>query len=251
MEHERRSTEGGAVRSRLRGRSRRTLLLAVAGCAVLSGSAYAAVPGPDGVIHACYNQQSGQVRITDTKAGTPKTCGKHETEVSWNQRGEKGDKGDPGDPGPQGPVGPQGPAGADGLLGPAGSPGPAGPAGPPGPAGPAGTSVGFSVRRHSLLHLGDTMVVLSKTMPAGYYILVAEVELFGLPWDDTTGMGTCQLGSAGVGYVEDYDGPSESYAMTTSVAHLGGPIELRCTENAGNVDVPSAMLSGIRVDTLA
>src|SRR4029453_7428525 len=77
------------------------------------GVAYATIPDDQGVIHACYDKQSGQVRIVDTAPDAlPKGCGAKEVAIGWNQ------------------TGPQGPAGPTGLQGPQGAPGPAGAPGP-------------------------------------------------------------------------------------------------------------------------
>jgi hypothetical protein len=75
------------------------------------------------VISACYDKQSGQMRIYDADGGLPKACGAKEQSISWNQTG------------PQGPQGAQGPQGEAGLPGPQGEQGPAGPQGEQGPAG--------------------------------------------------------------------------------------------------------------------
>lgn len=114
--------------------------------------------GDAGVIHACVQQGSQQVRIV----GPAESCRGPETAVHWSivgpigpagpvgpagpqgPQGPKGDKGDQGATGPQGvagpvgPAGPQGPTGSTGDTGPQGSQGVAGPSGPAGPAGPQG-----------------------------------------------------------------------------------------------------------------
>jgi hypothetical protein len=74
--------------------------------AVLVGGAQAAgaIPGPDGVIHGCYRDTTGKLRVI--AAG--ETCERDETALPWNQAGApgpKGDKGDRGDAGPQGQPG--------------------------------------------------------------------------------------------------------------------------------------------------
>ena len=75
---------------------------------VAAGTAYASIPDNTGVIHGCYTNKGGLVRVIDT----PKqSCTSLETSISWNQ---------------QGPVGPPGPAGPPGVTGPAGPTGPAG-----------------------------------------------------------------------------------------------------------------------------
>jgi Collagen triple helix repeat (20 copies) len=88
------------------------------------------IPDSAGVIHACYAQSSGAVRLVESATN----CKNNETAITWNQTGQTG---------PQGPVGPQGPQGATGAQGPAGPQGPQGvqgATGPQGPAGPAGTA---------------------------------------------------------------------------------------------------------------
>src|SRR6266508_1100713 len=90
-----------------------TLGATLAGLALFIGTlTFAAIPGTNGVIHACYDSKQGDVRVVDEAA----PCEKDETALSWNQTG------------PQGPVGAQGPTGATGLQGPIGLQGPAGPA---------------------------------------------------------------------------------------------------------------------------
>jgi Collagen triple helix repeat (20 copies) len=129
------------------------LLAAVGTLVPAAGVAYAAVPGSDGTIHACYDEVSGQLRIFDPETNSPKSCGGKEIEIAWAQQGlpgAEGPEGPAGPPGPQGEQGPAGPPGPQGEQGPAGPPGPqgeqgpagaqgeAGPIGPEGPAGPTG-----------------------------------------------------------------------------------------------------------------
>jgi hypothetical protein len=76
-------------------------LVAVA-CVFPIGVALAAVPDNAGVIHACYGNAGGAVRIVDTGGPTPNCDQAGETALTWNQTG------------PSGPAGPTGPAGPDG-----------------------------------------------------------------------------------------------------------------------------------------
>jgi hypothetical protein len=69
---------------------------------VVGGIAWATIPAGDGTISACYDKQSGQVRIYDPSGGPIKPCGKTEGSVTWSEAGPKGDTGDTG---PQGPSG--------------------------------------------------------------------------------------------------------------------------------------------------
>jgi hypothetical protein len=87
--------------------TRRGRLAAVAGVLALvtaGGVAYAAIPGPGGVIQACYTKSGGALRVVDSAA----SCKSGETSLNWSQQGLPG------------PVGPAGPAGAQGPVGPAG-----------------------------------------------------------------------------------------------------------------------------------
>lgn len=108
-------------------------ILAMAAVAILGVIAYAAIPDASGIIHGCYKQNSGGLRVIDIDV---EECSPDsETSLQWNQTGPQG---------PVGPVGPQGPAGpqgAQGFTGPQGPAGPTGPQGPVGPAGPAGPGV--------------------------------------------------------------------------------------------------------------
>jgi hypothetical protein len=59
---------------------------------VLGGIAYAAIPDSDGVIHGCYGNSNGQLRVIDEGH----TCKNNETALDWNNQGAQGDPGEPG-----------------------------------------------------------------------------------------------------------------------------------------------------------
>ena len=84
----------------------RVVIGGVAAVAAGGVTAYAAIPDGSRVIHACYQQQSGQLRVIDTDRGD--SCRPSERALQWNQQGPKGDRG------PEGPQGPQGPPGSAG-----------------------------------------------------------------------------------------------------------------------------------------
>ena len=65
--------------------------------------AHAAIPDSSGVIHGCYGNRHGSVRVVDD----PTTCKHNETALNWNQTGPQGPQGPVGPPGPQGPQGVQ------------------------------------------------------------------------------------------------------------------------------------------------
>ncbi|MGB7819061.1 MAG: hypothetical protein WBL35_10060, partial [Ornithinibacter sp.] len=85
-----------------------TTIGAAAATVLAAAGVAAAAPSSDGTLHACYDEQSGQLRLVDPDTGTPKGCGKKEGAVTWN---EQGPQGDPGPAGPAGPSGATGPAG--------------------------------------------------------------------------------------------------------------------------------------------
>ena len=64
------------------------------------GLAYSAIPGEDGLIHGCYENTTGALRVIDSDQGG--VCRGGETALDWNQTGPAG---------PAGPAGPQGAAG--------------------------------------------------------------------------------------------------------------------------------------------
>jgi hypothetical protein len=58
-----------------------------------TGIAYAAIPGPDGAIHACFKKSGGALRVIDTSLGA---CAANENAIQWNQLGQPGAPGAPG-----------------------------------------------------------------------------------------------------------------------------------------------------------
>lgn len=78
------------MKKRLMGR--KVLVLAIAGAMLVlaAGVSYAAIPGADGKITACYDKQSGQLRIYDSATNLPKGCGPKESAISWNAQGQPG-----------------------------------------------------------------------------------------------------------------------------------------------------------------
>jgi hypothetical protein len=77
--------------------------------AALAAAGVAVIPGPDGIIHACFQQNHGQLRVVE--AGS--ACLASESALSWDQTGPAGP---PGSTGAAGPAGPPGPPGISGLV---------------------------------------------------------------------------------------------------------------------------------------
>lgn len=147
-------------------------------------SASAAIPD-DGIIHGCYNEQTGQLRVVDPDSDECKTS---EAPLSWNQEGPRGLQGPTGPEGPRGPQGVPGPEGAEGPEGPEGPAGPAGQNGQPGndgatgPQGPAGISDYETVRNANLNGSSATV-----RCPAGKRVLGGGATVGGSPpWALTT-----------------------------------------------------------------
>jgi hypothetical protein len=120
---------------------RRASIGAIGALAVLAADVvgYAAIPGPGGVISACYANTSGSLRVIDAQAGAK--CAKNETLLAFNQTGPQGPQGMQGVQGLQGLQGLQGMPGANGAPGTPGAPGAPGvpgAQGPPGIQGPPG-----------------------------------------------------------------------------------------------------------------
>ena len=89
----------------------------IAAAAVFGIAELADIPDAAGVIHACYDNNRGNLRVVES----PASCRTNEQAISWNQIG------------PTGPTGPTGPEGLPGVRGPEGIQGPTGPTGPQGP----------------------------------------------------------------------------------------------------------------------
>jgi hypothetical protein len=89
-------------------------------------------------------------------------------------------KGRTGPRGPTGATGPPGKRGFTGTRGPTGSPGPQGERGLPGEAGPpsAGATTGYSAGQGGPIPLGSVASeVEDETLPAGSYVITANVEI--------------------------------------------------------------------------
>jgi hypothetical protein len=86
---------------------------AVMGLTLAGGLAWASIPDANGVIHGCYKDVSGDLRVVDSATSS---CKNNETSLVWNQAGTPGPQGPAGPQGPQGPEGPQGPLGPGAVL---------------------------------------------------------------------------------------------------------------------------------------
>lgn len=158
---------------------------AAAAALLAGGVAYAAIPGPDGTIHACYN--AGQLlRAVDHD----KPCKPNERRLTWNQIGPKGD------PGPQGETGPQGQPG------------------PPGERGPAEAYGAFRDRAVliSTTRENPRTVATLRDLPPGHYAISAKTSRYKAP-EGPYSVAICRL-SAGPNFDESHGG---MHAGVTSV----------------------------------
>jgi hypothetical protein len=135
------------------------MLAAVALLALLGAGAWAAIPGPDGIIHSCYRKRGGQLRVINAAA----KCRHGEVGLNWSETGP---------PGPRGGGGPRGHTGARGLQG------VQGPAGPVGQTGPQGLSNAYAASQAGSVTLSSSQQnILSLSVPAGKFSVSATVEI--------------------------------------------------------------------------
>jgi len=122
-----------------------TVVLTLAGGVVVGAGGL--IPDPSGLIHGCYDNATGAMRVVTSAT----SCAATETPISWNQAGVPGATGPiglPGIPGPVGAAGPQGAQGSQGNQGPQGNQGNQGDKGAASRSGPA-RRLGQDPRRQS------------------------------------------------------------------------------------------------------
>lgn len=180
-----------------------TVIAAMAMVAALGSGAYAAIPDPDGTIHACYQKNNGQLRAVDSRG----ECRTSEAAIDWNK---------------------------EGRAGPSGPPGPKGDPGPAGPAGPAGAPQAFAAGGGAIdsvnIPAGEPGAdVLSKYLPAGKYVLSASIDVANTA--SGTAYVTCAITGAGdaataTASVEPFR--RESLSIDGTVDFAGGTIAVHC-----------------------
>jgi len=209
--------------------------------AALAGAAWAAIPGPAGIIHGCYSRHSGALRVIDTAAAGK--CRHKEAALSWSETGP---------PGPRGGRGATGPRGATGAGGAAGAPGAQGP------------SNAYSATQATAVALGaGGRSVLKLSLPAGRYVVSASVNVANT---DATNEGaesvTCVMydtptttaevsGAATVPWVAGIQA-SETVPLD-GAWRLSAPasLELFCTElSSGTTSASMAQIDAIQLASL-
>lgn len=113
--------------------------------AVAFAIAHATIPDGNGVIHGCYRNSEGNLRVVND----PTSCRHDETALSWSQTG---------------PQGPQGPIGAPG---------------PQGPQGVPGTSASSHAYEASNTHeLPEDTYLVGLTLPPGEYVVWSTIDFY-------------------------------------------------------------------------
>jgi collagen triple helix repeat protein len=218
---------------RLRGLSRggRLLIALTVGGAIFGIAAAVQADIPDGgVIHACYKQVNGQLRVIDTSQGG--TCLASENALSWNQTGPTGATGARGATGPTGAKGATGAKGSTGPTGPKGATGATGPTGPTGPKGPTGLGIGGACTGNNAIKSvnPDGSVNCIAVVPGGTVIASGPVILSNngssttlLSARDTAVTGTCAAnGHVQISIAPTNGGYMDLSADSNSLGHYGG-----------------------------
>ena len=133
--------------------------------------AYATIPN-NGVIHACYTTSTGVLRVIDASVTK---CAKKETALTWNVQGVQGIQGPPG---VQGIQGIQGPPGVQGLPGVS--------------HGYFGSFTNAVVAQNP----ASSSIGSISSVPAGSYMIWAEVEFNDPPNEPADGCEIAVNGSA-------------------------------------------------------
>lgn len=198
---------------------RRTAALSVALLAVAAtvGTAAASIPDAGGMIHGCYIERTGQLRVIDTASPT---CRSGEAALSWSQRGPQGLPGPPGQRGPEGPEGPTGPQGEEGEKGDRGEPGTPG--------------VSAAILRHGPDRVGilsdlRPYTVVDADLPAGKYALTAAGRtIFPEPDDDEFGSFSCQFVAPGRTFHPSTAGDGSTTLVDIVDLPTGGRVKVDC-----------------------
>lgn len=228
--------------------------LVVVSLVLAGGGTYALASSRSATITACISHDGG----TFYKA---RTCARHDKKLTWNQRGPRGLRGATGSQGTQGPQGLPGTAGPRGLTGPPGQRGPQGPTGAPGPRGPqgltgatgpqgpAGPSNTFATAAEgftAFLSPSSLSTVMSKTVPAGNYVISAKTDLENASAGVRVAMCELAVPSGPIAATRSYAalgaygdaGYAETVALdgTVTVASTT-PVSIQCEGAGSNGDV--------------
>lgn len=152
--------------------------------AALSLAALAAAPQAGAAtIFACVNRHSGVARVY---THLPR-CRRHETRIAWNTQGPAGKTGPTGKTGPAGKTGPTGKNGTNGLN---------------------GAVAGYSISQSTPTEFTGKKEapILTKTVPAGSYIVSAKAVVSATAAAAVRAAVVCELLDGGSGAVVDTSG---------------------------------------------
>jgi hypothetical protein len=157
------------------GRLRWALLGAVAAGLAVGGLAYGSIPDGTGVIHGCYKNTGGSLRVIDTGVGG--ACNASETALPWSQ------------------TGPRGTTGARGPTGSAGTNGSNGAKGATGPTGPSTASAGVNESSFSQQTMANNTFksIQALSLPAGSYLINVTAAFVSPTGTTAGGFVRCQL----------------------------------------------------------
>jgi len=171
------------------------------------------IPSADGVLHACFDNTNGVVRLIDPSASS---CRTNESATSWSQTGQ------------QGPAGPQGPTGTP---------------------GPSNAWFAHSPLASSLN--GTDRVVLSIQVPAGNYVITARVDVANE--DSFTRIASCDLSTGDSVTVRlappDQAGDEQVITLLDS-ATFASVTSITVSCSTVNGSALSSALSAIQIGTL-
>jgi hypothetical protein len=224
-------------------------LSTIALLAALGGGAWAAIPGPEGIIHGCYNRHSGAVRVIDT--ATRQRCRRRESELDWDEVGPPGPRGGGGKTGPQGKQGKTGLQGKQGLPGTPGSP------------GAPGVSNAYTAGQSGSVGLSPTPIgVLTLSVPGGDYVVTASVKLTNADaGPGATEQASCSLknvsnagseasASAAIPFTS---APAAADTIPLDGSALGATqLEMVCERlSSGSVSASAAQIDAVQVTSLS
>jgi type VI protein secretion system component Hcp len=228
---------------------------AIGAGAAIGAVALGAIPGPDGVIHACYNIGNakfayGQLRVIDpSKQGQDVSPAEYqctsgeETPISWNQRG------------PQGPQGPAGATGAQGVAGPGGASGAAGSDGSVTIVGNTNFSIAASAHVALFLKLDDIKGESTQKDHKGE--LVLDTFAFGseapVVGSQSSGAGAGKVTISTFEIVKRLDSadPDLQRDLATGKVIAGGEVEVVHRSSTGGRQVASYKLTDLALKSIS
>jgi hypothetical protein len=222
------------------------VLSTIALLAALGGGAWAAIPGPEGIIHGCYNRHNGALRVIDTTAR--QRCRRRESELDWDEIGPPGPRGGGGKAGKNGTNGKNGVNGKNGTNGTPGAP---------------GVSNAYTGGQSGSVGLSSTPTgVLALSVPSGDYVVTASVKLTNADASGgATEQATCQLknvSSAGSEATASAAIPFTSAPAAADTVPLNGSavgatqLEMQCErQSSGAVSASAAQIDAVQVTSLS